>query len=84
MELKLTLSLSSSSSSSSSCFLQKFDLNDYSYENVQGMEENLKKRKLCVNYGDVPKTLPLLFCNKSNQEHDVNEVESTFIFINHK
>ncbi|KAJ0532434.1 putative transcription factor interactor and regulator AUX-IAA family [Helianthus annuus] len=101
MELELALSLSSSASSSSSCF-SHFDLNNYSHGNVEAKEvfecfkmEPLKKmKKPCINSDayngfHVPQTLPLLFCNKSNQEHDVNDdaindVESTFIFINHK
>ncbi|KAL7593842.1 hypothetical protein Lser_V15G33104 [Lactuca serriola] len=95
MELQLALSLSSSSSSSST----QFDLNDQNHETVQGKAmfgfmktEDLLKRKLCVNGDDdeeefhAPETLPLLFCNNSNEDYgdDVNEVESTFMFINHK
>ncbi|KAI3495964.1 hypothetical protein L1887_38312 [Cichorium endivia] len=95
MELQLALSLSSSSSSSCS----QFDLNDYNHETLQGKAmfgfmktEDLLNRKVRVNGNEdekelhVPKTLPLLFCNNSKQDYgdDVNEVESTFLFINHK
>nr|XP_043630679.1 auxin-responsive protein IAA31-like [Erigeron canadensis] len=64
------------------------------------MQDYLNKRKLCVEGDHQEEedgmhrleTLPLLFSNKSNnhekeeeEEEDVNnEVQSTFIFINHK
>lgn len=100
MELQLALSLSSSSSFSSSS-TKKFDLNN---ENVEEKEmiilmEDLKRRKQEddvngdeeVEFHHVPQTLPLLFSNKCNQQHedvvvvdDMNEVQSTLFFINHK
>ncbi|XP_071729548.1 auxin-induced protein 22D-like [Rutidosis leptorrhynchoides] len=100
MELQLALSLSSSSSSCSSSCTTKLDLNYYNNDNVEEQEmkmEDMKRSMLFVINGDqeetagfpVPQTLPLLFCNKSNQEHDVdlddvNEVQSSFFIINHK